>query len=148
MVEHLSAAFDATTGDLVCAFTDPAPRWIRSKLKPVDFEARIRESRRSELAPAVYDSLQSTPGDILGALLGAWNIDLHTVGQIVLRPRFVTALFPARRFEGQLIPTIPPSNMWIVEVLGTKADEENGCATRVVEFRDDTQEWIRAQPMP
>ena len=149
VVEHLTAAFDATTGDLVCAFTDPAPRWIRSKLKPVDFEARVRESRHSELAPAAYDSLQSTPGDILGALLGSWNLDLSTVGQIVLRPRFVASQFPARRFEGKLTPVIPPSNTWIVEVLGFKADlEEYGCASLVVEFRDDTREWVRAQPMP
>ena len=148
VVEHLSAAYDAATGDLVCAFTDSAPRWIRSKLKPVDFEARVRKSRRSELAPAAYANLQSTPGDILGALLGEWNIDLSTVGQIVLRPRFVTAQFPARRFEGKLTPVIPPSNTWIVEVLGTKADQEYGFATLVAEFRDDTGKMIEAQPMP
>ncbi len=126
IVEHLSAAFDATTGDLVCVFTDPAPRWIRSKQEPVDAEARVRESRHSELAPAEYSSLQSTPVDIVGALLGSRYVELSTVGQIVLRPRFVTAQFPARRFEGKLIPIIPPSNMWIVEVLGFKADQVVG----------------------
>ena len=148
VVGQLSAAFDATTGNLVCAFTDPAPRWIRSKLKPVDFEARVRKSRHSELAPAAYANLQSTPGEILGALLGVWSIDLNTVGQIVLRPRFVTAQLPARRFEGKLTPVIPPSNTWIVEVLGFKADLEYGCASLVTEFRDDTREMIMAQPMP
>jgi hypothetical protein len=148
VLEHLSAAFDATTGNLVCAFTDAAPRWLKSKLKPVDAEARARESRHSQLAPAAYASLQSTPGDILGALLGQWRIDLSTVGQIVLRPRFVTAQFPARRFEGKLTPAIPPSNAWIVEVLGTKADPEYGLATLVAEFRDDTRKMIEAQPMP
>jgi hypothetical protein len=148
MVEYLSAAYDATTGNLVCAFTDPAPRWIRSTLKPVDFEARVRESRHSELAPAAYDNLQSTAGDILGALLGERNIDLRTVGQIVLRPRFVTAQFPARRFEGKLTPVIPPSNTWIVEVLGFKADPEYGWASMVAEFRDDSRKVIESQPMP
>jgi hypothetical protein len=148
VMEHLSAAFDATTGNLVCAFTDPAPRWIRSKLKPVDFEARVRKSRQSKIAPAAYANLQSTPGEILGALLGMWDMDLSTVGQIVLRPRFVTAQLPARRFEGKLTPVIPPSNTWIVEVLGIKMDLEYGCASMVAEFRDDTREMIMTQPMP
>ncbi len=148
VVRNLLAAFDATTGNLVCAFTDPAPRWIRSKLKPVDFEARVRKSRHSELAPAAYANLQSTPGEILGVLLGVWNIDLDTVGQVVLRPRFVTAQLPARRFEGELTPIIPPSNTWIVEVLGFKADLEFGCASMVAECRDDTREMIMTQPMP
>jgi hypothetical protein len=108
----------------------------------------VRKSRQSELAPAVYANLQSTPVAILGALLGMWSIDLGTVGQIVLRPRFVTAQLPARRFEGKLTPVIPPSNTWIVEVLGTKVDLEYGCASMVVEFRDDTREMIMTQPMP
>ena len=146
-IVSLSAAYDAETGNLVCAFTDAAPRWIRSRHKPIDIEARVMSSRGDSMAAADYESLRSTPAEVLGALLDTF-FEPFTAGQIILRPRFVTRKFPARRFEGNLIPTIPPSNSWIVEVLGMKADFEYGYATQVIQFRDDTLDMITGQPMP
>jgi hypothetical protein len=130
VVDHLTGAFDATTGNLLCAFTDSAPRWIRSKRKPEDFEARVRESRRSVIAPASYADLKSTPGDILGAM---WRTrsGSEAAGQIILRPRFVTAQFRRER-SSKFIPVIR-LNTWIVEVLGKRT--RNTAASLVVEFR-------------
>lgn len=116
-VVRLSGAFDAQTGDLVCAFTDPAPRWMRSVSKPRDVEAEFKQSK--QVLPAAYASLRSTPAELLAEMWRVFGIDPRNAAQIVMRPRFITAEFPARPFEGRYIPVRQPSNQWIVEVLGT-----------------------------
>ena len=66
-----------------------------------------------------------------------------------MRPRFVTSELPAKRFEGKLIPVQPPSNLWIVEVLGTVSKwDDYGWTTFVAEFLDGDLTMLGGQPSP
>jgi hypothetical protein len=85
----------------------------------------------------------------LGALWHHFGIDPRTAAQIVLRPRFVASEFPARRFEGKLIPVQPPSNLWIVEVLGTvRKWHGDEWTTFLAEFLDSDLTMVGGQPSP
>lgn len=139
----LNVACDAETKELVCAFTDSSPRWAVSTLPPQDIMTGFTRSGGWRVSPARYDSLRSSLTDILAAVWKDWGgLDLSTAGQVIIRPRFVTSRFPAREVEGTLVPLYPPSNVWIVEVLGTPimaraiAGEECWLTTLIAQLRD------------
>jgi hypothetical protein len=145
----LYAAYDVATGDLVCAFTPSAPRWTRSiKGGSVDPETRLKRDRGSDLSPAACDDLRSTPAEVLASQFVRRSRDPYTAGQIILRPRFEKTPFGYKRFEGKLLPINPPSNVWIVEILGTPADPEYGYANYVAELRDEALDNGLGMPCP
>jgi len=154
----LSVAFDAVTGDVVCAFTDPAPVWAHGVWAPkvaVRWEAD-RESTTTRLwgeapAPAKYESLKATLTEVLEALWKQEGIAPDSAGQIILRPRFFMNTWPKiGSINGP--PMYPPANRWIVEVLGRFIQEalEQKLTTLVVSFVDvDGQlTWVESDPMP
>jgi hypothetical protein len=122
MTITLSLAFDAVTGDLVCAFTPPAAQWVRSTEACWDIQAR----QKWELSSARSELLRSTVTQVWTAL---WRMgsDPRQAGQIIIRPRFNAT----ERFQ-------PPSNVWVVEVLGKfhLRRYEHLFTTRVLVFRD------------
>ena len=112
----LSLAFDTATSDLLCAFTDPAPRWARSTLPPLDPEAHTAEEGWKS-SPAHYEELRSTLTEVLAVLWKRSGVDPSKTGQIVIRPRFVANPNFVNTVDRS--PLYPPANVWIVEVLGT-----------------------------
>lgn len=104
----LSLAYDATTKNLLCAFTDPAPRWARSTAEPLD----IASYYRWKLSPARYEGLRSTVMDVLNRIWELHNKDPRRVGQIIVRPRHND------NDLGTLTIPEAPSNVWVVAVPG------------------------------
>lgn len=115
-VVALSLAFDASTNELLCAFTDPAPRWALPPHPPLNPETHTAKEGWGR-APAHYDELRSTVTEVLGVLWRRYGADPSKAGQIVLRPRFVSN--PTFVKTEDRSPLYPPSNVWVVEVLGT-----------------------------
>jgi hypothetical protein len=117
---NLTLVFDATTNDLVCAFTDPAPYWAESSQSSENPEEHTAKEGWVH-SPAKYESLRSAITDVLAVVWKSRGMDPRRVGQIILRPRFVTNTKYKYVSDGRLY--CPPSNVWIVEVLGTVVDE-------------------------
>jgi hypothetical protein len=148
----LSVAFDAVTGNPVCAFTDPAPVWAHGVWDPkiaVTWETTTRLWGEAP-APAQYATLQATLTEVLEALWKQTGIAPDRAGQIILRPRFFTNTWPKKEINGP--PVYPPANRWIVEVLGRYIQEALGqpLTTLVVCFLDvDGQlTWLESSPRP
>jgi hypothetical protein len=134
----LSLAFDASTHQLYCAFTEPAPYWLRPAVVE-DIEKKAQDGgRRWTPSPAQYEALRSTPTEVLGALWRTYDVDPSKAGQIILRPRFVANKTPLEMVNGEAVPKYQPSNVWIVEVLGTPLlrRQQGVLTTLVAQFRD------------
>jgi hypothetical protein len=155
-IVNLSAAFDAATGYLLCAFTDPAPTWIRSRTTSSDIVTKA--GHEYSFAPAHYSDLRSNLVDVLAKLHRTFVIDASKAprlfgdrpgdpagcGQIVIRPRFITNRL--RRWDHATGTPIelPPVNAWVVEVLGTLVDRDAYFpkSNLVAEFRDGDLELL------
>jgi hypothetical protein len=102
----ISLAFDASSHDLVCAFTDPSPVWAQGA------KGRLIESKFAEAgrvtSPAHYKSLKSSVVAVLTEAWQNWGLDPTEQGQVVLRPRFAEFKYSQE----------PACNVWIVEALG------------------------------
>jgi hypothetical protein len=85
---------------------------------------------------------------VLAAVVYARYRDPSAAGQIILRPRFETKSFGYKPFEGKLLPLNPPSNAWVVEILGMPFDREHGFASFVLECRDADLAQSQGMAMP
>jgi hypothetical protein len=138
---ELLMAFDTTTNNLVCAFTEPSSQWAYSALDPGDAESSAADAGW-EVAPAKYESLKSTVPDVLAAVWKQFGVDPAKAGQVIVRPRFVANKFPTDEIDGRSVPRYPPTNVWIVEALGTVimqrriGGEDRDLTTLIVQFRD------------
>jgi len=130
----LSLAFESATGRLLCAFTDPSPKWARS----TDPTGDIESTMGWKMYPAQYESLHSKVTDVIAVMWKIYNADPGKVGQVVIRPRFNKNEFRT------LVLHTPPSNVWLVEVLGKYAAERRGdvWTTLVIAWRDGDLEQL------
>jgi hypothetical protein len=144
----LNVIVDGTTGDFVAAYTDPNQTWFHGMMDSQDTEevARMDGWVMGATAP---DSMQSTAAE---AILAAWeqfSIDPSCAGQVVLRPRWISARFPAREVDGKLVPIRPTEKVWLVQVCGTKLHPQwSGDVLvydsgEIMQFRDGTLEYVR-----
>lgn len=131
----MSVAFNGA-GDPICAFTDPAPHWLKPAL-PQTVETRVAQERWTT-SSASYGDLSATLTDVLGAVWAIYGLNPNRTAQVILRPRFVQNTFPATMVDGHLVPATPPENVWIVEVLGTAVLKDHGIifTTLIAELRD------------
>jgi hypothetical protein len=95
----LYSAFTIPGGELLAAFTAPAPEWIRSK------DERWRIDTGWRMAPRRTVS-KSTVLDVLELVLP----QLKDAGQIILRPRYSS--------DTNFVGEPPFGDVWVVEVLG------------------------------
>jgi hypothetical protein len=144
---NLYLAFGAN-GHLLCAFTEPAPRWAESKREPGEIEEVM--AQRWVVTPARYDALQSTLTDVLSELWKNCGADPTKVGQIAIRPRFVVDKSNRLDAQQNTLPPHPPENMWIIEVLGKFVQERHGVplTTQIVLLRDRNLEFAGGAVLP
>lgn len=145
----ISLAFDAAKNELLCAFTDPAPSWPRSRAGLKGIESHCEDC---EFSPARHDSLQSSVIEVLRKLWDTFHIDPTKAGQIIIRPRFVTRGRPAR-ISGteEIVTEWLPSNVWVIEVLGTvvvSRRPETPCTSLVAHYHDEARQIILGYPLP
>ena len=147
----LTVACDAATKELVCAFTDPSPRWIVSTLDPGVVDSSAIDDGW-EMSPARYDSLKSSLTDVLAAAWRTFGVDPSKTGQVIIRPRFVANKYPAE--QGTLVPRYRPCNVWIVEMLGTEIIKhrvfgaDHNLTTLVAQFRDGDLTQLPSRVLP
>lgn len=124
----LSFALESSSERLLCAFTDPSPRWARSTEPTGDIEATMGW----KMYPAQYESLQSQVMDVIAVMWKTYSADPTNVGQLVLRPRYNKNDFRS------LVLDTPQSNVWVVEVLGKFVMERHDdvWTTLVIAWRD------------
>jgi len=151
----VTLAISASNGELLCAFTDPAPVWAKanwpSEIKPQQVGESLKG--RVALAPGNQGKLRSTPSEVLGAL---WKFtaaaDPRTAGQVILRPRF--ARFPKEVDVDGNDRTRPPMNVWVAEVLGTVAMQRNThgleliYTTHIAVLRDGDLQYLLGTMLP
>lgn len=100
------------------------------------------------MSPAQYDNLHSTLTEVLATVWKNFCVDPSTTGQVIIRPRFVADRDPTYDIDGKLVPQDAPSNVGIVEVLGTVAarrhlfGEDRLLTTHVALFRDGDLEYL------
>lgn len=147
---ELNVLVDATSGRVVLAYTHPSGTWVYS----------LGESKDPEVAAAhdgwvmdsdVPDIMQSSGADAINATWKGDGIDPRTVGQIIARPRWISAKFPARKVDGQLIPIRPKEKVWLVQVCGAKLPVVGAypyCTGKVLQFRDGSLEYVGGIYLP
>jgi hypothetical protein len=115
----VNLVFDDMSGVLLAAFTSPASKWAIPALTKRDPEASAAKAGWSTSAIG-SNEVHSTVPDVLSALWSATSLHPDSTGQIVMRPRTVSALLPKRLEEVPegWIPSPTTETRWIVEVLG------------------------------
>jgi hypothetical protein len=136
MTATVSLALDARTGNLLCAFTDPAPTWMTSNTTSDDIVSQ--EAAEYGFAPAHYETLKSSVSDVLLAVQRAFAVDPDKAGQIVIRPRLITGKRPMWSLPDWKPIEQPPLNAWVVEILGTPVSTDTMFPKSIVvaQFRD------------
>jgi hypothetical protein len=142
-----------SNGLVAAVYTNPNDSWIEP----------IEESRNPEITTAadgwimgnkVPESMASTANDAIAAAWKQFGLDPRQVGQVIARPRWISAQFPARRVDDKLVPVRPTEKVWLVEVCGAKFNENdsNGVehyqTCKVMQFRDGTMEYVRGVFVP
>lgn len=151
IIRGLNLAFDTTTNELLCAFTDAAPQWVQTTVPNPEDVMNLQEAANDmwTVSPAHYDNLHSTLPEVLAAFWKIRGIDPSKAGQVIVRPRFVSQRFqPYYEATGQPVVDYLPSNRWIVEVLGTAVmskrfeGEKRVYTTAVGLFRDGDLKYL------
>jgi hypothetical protein len=107
---------DASSGSLLSAFTRARDKWLHSLEPEQDPEEVVRNGWNTQ------DSLPAQmTSNVVQVLEAVWRegFDPGEAGQIVVRPRWVTARFPAREINGEFVSVRPEEKEWIVQILGT-----------------------------
>jgi hypothetical protein len=143
----LNIIVDADNGGVVAVYSDPSDSWVL----PID------EPRNPEITTAldgwvmgskVPESMASTAVEAISAVWREFGLNPTRVGQLVARPRWISAQFPAQRIGGNLVPLRPTEKVWLVEVCGVKFNEteSNGILSyqtgKVMQYQDGTLKYM------
>jgi hypothetical protein len=115
----------------------------------VDLEAKAIEVWGEVPGPAQGATLHATLTQVLEALWKQEHVDPSKAGQVILRPRFFSNTWPKKEVNGKDISAFPPSNMWIVEVLGRAVEVRHGSTLTsiVAVFFDEDLKWLGTSVM-
>jgi len=134
----LSLAYDVATGNLLCAFTDPAAIWARSPKTSAQIEWVGKLG--CKFSPARFEALESTLVEVLRALWESTRVEPSKTGQIVIRPRFATCRTPSKLVGGKHVPIHAPANVWHIEMMGgVFIDRGDWQGTTIIAKYSDTE---------
>lgn len=149
----LNVIIDDQTNCLVAAYTNPSDSWVPPVLESPSLD-EILQSHGWNMGPEIPDSMVSTVADALSAAWKNEGLSPTQVGQLIARPRWISAQFPARFVNGEVVPIRPTERVWIIQVCGTKtshtrtSDGDQYYSGRVVQLLDGTLEFAWGFPMP
>jgi hypothetical protein len=149
----VNVLIDGSTGDFVAAFTDPNENWFLP-MKDLQDPEEIAKLDGWVMSAEAPDTTESTAIEAIAQAWKQFGIDLRSAGQVIARPRAISAQFPAREVAGKLIPLRPTERVWVVQVCGTKLHPQrygDGLifdSGEVMQFRDGSLEYVRGFAVP
>lgn len=145
---NLNVIVDGNSGGIVVVYSDPRALWVT----PVD-EPRNPEIVTTRdgwvMGSSIPDSMESTAADAIAEAWKKFGLNPKDVGQVIARPRWISAQFPARLVDGELVRLRPTEKVWLVQVCGTKLNESesDGRVTyqtsTVMQFQDGSLAYMR-----
>lgn len=150
----ISVIVDGSSGSVVAVYSDPAATWVLPVKTALDIEG-IAAQDGWVMGAESPDSMESSAIDAIEEAWRQFGFDPRYVGQIIARPRWISAKYPARNVEGVLIPLRPTEKVWIVQVCGTRLHAERLFDGKleydtgeIMQFKDGSLEYIRGIFVP
>jgi hypothetical protein len=149
----LNVVVDGVSGGIVAVFTDPAETWVL----PTDPPRNPEVSTAMDgwvMGASIPDSMKSTAVEAVAEAWRKFGLDPRAVGQVVARPRWISARFPARRVNGEIVPIRPTEKVWIVQVCGTElntteaGDRVTYQTGKIMQFQDGSLKYMRGVYVP
>ena len=144
----LNVVIDSTTGQVIVAYTDASETWVLPVRTPRNAD-ELADRIGWSMGVGIPDSMESSAVDAIGAAWKEFGLDPTRVGQLIARPRWISAQFPAREVNGKLVPIRPTQRVWLIQVCGTKMNEmgsSNGLmydTEKVMQFLDGSLTYVR-----
>jgi hypothetical protein len=144
----LNVVIDSATGQVVVAYTDASETWVLPVRTPRNAD-ELAERIGWNMGATLPDSMESSAVDAIGAAWKEFGFDPTHVGQLIARPRWISAQFPAREVNGKLVPIRPTQKVWLIQVCGTKMNEMGSSneliydTEKVMQFLDGSLTYVR-----
>ena len=138
---------DGQQGAALVAYTDPGTNWVA----PVDAPRNPEITTAVDgwvMGAKVPDHMNSTAGDVVTEAFRKFGLNFKSVGQIIVRPRWISAQYPAKKVGDRFVPLRPTEKVWLVQVCGAKFNETNANGRseyqtmKVMQFRDGSLEYM------
>ena len=149
----LNVIVDGTGGGIVAAYTDRNTSSVTPVLTGPDPIQVAGED--GWVMSATIPEMQSSAIAVIERVWQDHGFDPREAGQVILRPRIISAKFPAQEVGGEFVPLRPTEKVWLIQVSGTKLHETTTTPTqpvyftgKILQYRDDSLEYVRGFYVP
>lgn len=149
----LNVIVDAPSSSVLVAYTDqinPMPAPVVTAPDP----AEVAERDGWVMGADIPDHMQSTVIEVIEKVWIDHGFDPREVSRIIIRPRWISAKYPAREVGGVIVPLRPTEKVWLVQVSGKKMHESivRGKLVyftgKMLQYRDGSLEYLRGFLIP